>query len=223
MKRPVYFLFLLTLAFLNTRCASETEMGHDPTAMTDTTAFVFAGDFQGPLGLQLWSVRQAMGEDPVGTLARVRGMGFREVELAGTYGMTPARFRQVLDSLGLDVTSMHVAYERFRDDLPEALVHDLEALCRAEPVATKLADPPRKAEAIRAVLDAHLPLTQEERGPAYRIPEEVQAPAEASVESRAKTVVAPEPVTTSTPRRRAADRSQRHHLDEDGVVLRPRR
>jgi RimJ/RimL family protein N-acetyltransferase len=68
---------------------------------------------------------------------------------------------------------------RFRHDLPDTLVHDLEQLCRAEPVAVNLADPPHNAAAIRMILEANAPLTQEERGPAYWIPEDVQAPAEA--------------------------------------------
>ena len=49
---------------------------------------VLRGDFKGPLGVQLYSVRNAISKDVPGTLARVRALGFREVELAGTYGLT---------------------------------------------------------------------------------------------------------------------------------------
>jgi len=73
----------------------------------------------------------------------------------------------------------------FRHDLPDDLVRDLEQLCRAEPVAVNLADPPSNAGAIRALLQAHAPITTEERGPAYRIPESVHAPAEAVLISEA--------------------------------------
>src|SRR6476661_10752278 len=45
-----------------------------------------AGDFQGPLGVQLYSFRDAFKAEVPGTLARVRALGFKEVELAGTYG-----------------------------------------------------------------------------------------------------------------------------------------
>lgn len=84
--------------------------------------FRLAGDFRGPLGIQLYSVREAMrGGDVAGTLARVRALGFREVELAGTYGMGAAQFRQLLDRAGLRASSMHTGYERFRDSLPAVL------------------------------------------------------------------------------------------------------
>ena len=80
-----------------------------------------SGDFQGPLGVQLYSFREAFKTDVPGTLARVRSLGFREVELAGTYGKSAQEFRQRLDSVGLSATSMHVGYEQFRDSLESAL------------------------------------------------------------------------------------------------------
>jgi sugar phosphate isomerase/epimerase len=79
------------------------------------------GDFQGPLGVQLYSFREAFKTDVPGTLARVRALGFKEVELAGTYGMSAQQFRQLLDSVGLAATSMHVGYEQFRDSLASTL------------------------------------------------------------------------------------------------------
>lgn len=67
----------------------------------------------------------------------------------------------------------------FRHDLPDALVAELDRLCRAEPVAAQLGDPPQQFAAIHALLDAYLPREQpqEYRGPAYWIPE-LQANAE---------------------------------------------
>lgn len=83
--------------------------------------FQFQGDFTGPLGVQLYSVRDAIRGDVPGTLARVRALGFREVELAGTYGLTAEQFRAALDRAGLRATSMHVGYEQLRDSLPAVL------------------------------------------------------------------------------------------------------
>jgi sugar phosphate isomerase/epimerase len=85
------------------------------------------GDFAGPLGVQLYSVRNDIQKDVPGTLARVRALGFREVELAGTYGLSAADFRTMLDSAGLRAASMHVAYEQFRDSLP-AVLRDAKTL-----------------------------------------------------------------------------------------------
>ena len=45
--------------------------------------------FKGPLGLQLYSLRDQFAKDVPGTLDKVRDMGFTDVELAGTYGMSP--------------------------------------------------------------------------------------------------------------------------------------
>jgi RimJ/RimL family protein N-acetyltransferase len=67
---------------------------------------------------------------------------------------------------------------RFRHDLPDELVRELEALCCAEPAAANLADPPTQAGAIRALLEEHAPIADEWRGPAYRVPDSVHAPAE---------------------------------------------
>ena len=59
---------------------------------------------------------------------------------------------------------------RFRDDLPDALVVRLEALCADEPVAADLQDPPRHDARYRAILAGHAPLEETFAGPAYRFP-----------------------------------------------------
>lgn len=68
---------------------------------------------------------------------------------------------------------------RFRHDLPDAVVRAVDQLCRDEPIAACFTEPPRQAAAIRAALNAHMPITQEERGPAYWIPDDVQPAPEA--------------------------------------------
>lgn len=104
-----------------------------PAAPASTTpaaapaGFRFTGDFAGPLGVQLYSVRGPIRGDVPGTLARVRALGFEEVELAGTYGRSAADFRQMLDRAGLRATAMHVGYDRLRDSLP-AVVAEAKAL-----------------------------------------------------------------------------------------------
>jgi sugar phosphate isomerase/epimerase len=97
------------------------------TADSASRTLSFAGDFKGPVGVQLWSFRESFKTDVPGTLARIRALGFQEVELAGTYGMSAADFRKALDGAGLRATSMHVGYERFRDSL-SAVLEDAKAL-----------------------------------------------------------------------------------------------
>jgi sugar phosphate isomerase/epimerase len=77
--------------------------------------------FNGTVGLQLWSLREYLPKDLPGTLTKVRGFGFREVEGAGLWGHTVAEFRDALAQAGLRCQSAHMGYERLRDDLPGAL------------------------------------------------------------------------------------------------------
>ena len=49
--------------------------------------------FAWPLGVQLWSVNDELARDVDGTLRRLGELGFREIELAGLHGRTPAAFR----------------------------------------------------------------------------------------------------------------------------------
>jgi sugar phosphate isomerase/epimerase len=74
----------------------------------------------GPVGLQLWSVRKALSKDFNGTLAKVRAMGFEEVEAAGLYDRTALKFRAALDKAGLRCQSAHLGYEQFRERPAEA-------------------------------------------------------------------------------------------------------
>jgi len=83
--------------------------------------------FKGPLGLQLYSLRNQFAKDVPGTLDEVRDFGIKNVELAGTYGRTPEKFKAELDSHGLKAISMHVGYEKFRDDI-DGVLRDAKAL-----------------------------------------------------------------------------------------------
>ncbi len=71
----------------------------------------------GPIGVQLWSLREYLPSDLPGTLAKVRGMGFEVVESAGLWKHTLPEFRAALDTAGLRCTSAHIGYDRLRDDL----------------------------------------------------------------------------------------------------------
>jgi sugar phosphate isomerase/epimerase len=74
-----------------------------------------------PIGLQLWSLRAYLPNDLPGTLARVRAMGFGEVEGAGLWGHTVGDLRAALEAAGLRCRSAHLGFERLRDDLPGGL------------------------------------------------------------------------------------------------------
>jgi sugar phosphate isomerase/epimerase len=74
----------------------------------------------GPLGLQLWSLREYLPKDLQGTLKRVQALGFREVEGAGLWKHTTEQMRSALDAAGLRCQSAHIGFERLRDDLKGA-------------------------------------------------------------------------------------------------------
>src|SRR6266536_4075894 len=88
---------------------------------TKTVNGAAPSDSTAPVGVQLYSFRDAFKTDVPGTLAHIRAPGFKEVELAGTYGKSAKQFRRALDSAGLRATSMHVGYEIFRDSLSKVL------------------------------------------------------------------------------------------------------
>jgi sugar phosphate isomerase/epimerase len=83
--------------------------------------------FKGPVGLQLYSLRANFAKDVPGTLDQVKNLGFKYVELAGTYNLAPEKLKQMLDERGLVPVSGHFPYERFRDDA-EAVAKDAKAL-----------------------------------------------------------------------------------------------
>src|SRR4051794_2085331 len=64
------------------------------------------------VGVQLYSVREDMRKDPVGTLKQIAAMGYKNVEHANYvnrkfYGHSAVEFKKVLDDLGLKMPSGH--------------------------------------------------------------------------------------------------------------------
>ena len=64
------------------------------------------------VGIQLYSVRDDMKKDPLGTLKQLAAMGYKNVEHANYndrkfYGYTPVEFKKILDDLGMKMPSGH--------------------------------------------------------------------------------------------------------------------
>jgi sugar phosphate isomerase/epimerase len=82
------------------------------------------------VGLQLYSLREQFKKDVPGTLDQLRAFGIKYVELAGTYGVAPQKFKEELDARGLKAISGHFPYEQCRDHIEdiarEARVFGLE-------------------------------------------------------------------------------------------------
>ncbi len=60
------------------------------------------------IGLQLYTVRTEMAKDVDATLARVREIGYTEVEFAGYFNKPPKELRASLDRIGLTAPAAHV-------------------------------------------------------------------------------------------------------------------
>lgn len=93
-----------------------------------TTKTVGTGaSFKGPLGLQLYSLRNEFKKDVPGTMAMVNAYGFKYVELASTYGMAPEPFLALLASNKLTAVSGHFPYDMYRTNAHE-VAHQAKAL-----------------------------------------------------------------------------------------------
>jgi sugar phosphate isomerase/epimerase len=76
------------------------------------------------VGLELYSVRNAMKKDPERTLAAVKAMGYDDVELLWSmdnFGRTPDQVRATLKQLGLKAPSAHIAPELLQGDWETSL------------------------------------------------------------------------------------------------------
>ena len=76
------------------------------------------------VGLELYSVRDAMRRDSERTLAAVRAIGYKDVELLwsfGNFGRTPQQVRATLDKEGLRAPSAHIAPEILLTDWQQSL------------------------------------------------------------------------------------------------------
>ena len=80
-----------------------------------------------PIGLELYTVAKEVTADLDGTFARIAQIGFRQVEVSGYYGHTPAELRAACDRHGLACHSMHAQGQPVR--VPgEATFTDLSKL-----------------------------------------------------------------------------------------------
>jgi sugar phosphate isomerase/epimerase len=67
------------------------------------------------IGLQLYTVRKEMEKDVEGTLAKVAGIGYKEVEFAGYFNRTPEQIKTILKNNGLSAPSAHTSLAVMKD------------------------------------------------------------------------------------------------------------
>ena len=104
----------------------------------------FSPDGIAKVGIQLYSLRAILPTNLEGTLAELRKIGYREVELAGLYDRTPAQFRAALDKAGLVAASAHYSLTELRSSWPRVIA-EAKALGNQHIVAAWIDEGERKA------------------------------------------------------------------------------
>ncbi|WP_420601803.1 sugar phosphate isomerase/epimerase family protein [Flagellimonas sp.] len=74
------------------------------------------------MGLQLFTIRDAMEKDPVGSLKKVASLGYQDLETYGYdvdkgtyYGYKASDFKAIIDDLGLSASSGHYGFSDYFD------------------------------------------------------------------------------------------------------------
>ena len=81
----------------------------------------FSGDFKGPLGLELYTLRESFKTNVPATLDKVKAMGFTEIEGGGDYGLGLEKFNALLRERGLKMVSAGFGYEALKQDIAGAV------------------------------------------------------------------------------------------------------
>lgn len=86
-------------------------LGAGALASTWLSSHAFSNPLGRPIGVQLYTVKEAMQEDAAGTLSKLAKIGFREVETAGFGKLSAKQFRKLLDDAGLACPSAHLSFD----------------------------------------------------------------------------------------------------------------
>lgn len=89
----------------------------------------FFADKSTPIGVQLWSVRDAMQKDAVGTLTQLSKQGYKYVEGFGFnqgkwFGLTPKEMKKTLSGLGMTMKSGHQMLTTKQYDFDKKMLTD---------------------------------------------------------------------------------------------------
>lgn len=103
-KKPTRRSFLTDVSVLGGAVvAAEMAIGSLSEALAQTTP-----DWKKQIGLELFTVRDAMQKDYEGVLAKIASYGYKEIEPASGYNNLSAKeFRAMIDRYGLSVPSTH--------------------------------------------------------------------------------------------------------------------
>ncbi len=106
---------------MNRRTFIETTVATAIATSLPTRSFAAEPHQIDKVGVQLYTVRDAMKTDVPGTLAKVAAIGLKEMEFAGYFKYSPKDIRGMLEKNGLTSPSSHISYETLEKQLPETL------------------------------------------------------------------------------------------------------
>lgn len=104
------------------------------------------------IGLQLYTVRDEMGQSVPSTLAQVAEIGYTEVEFAGYFGHSPAEIRGFLEEFGLSSPATHIPIEQLRE-APVATIDMVREIGHEFLVVPWLAPEERTPDGFRRLFD----------------------------------------------------------------------
>jgi sugar phosphate isomerase/epimerase len=118
-----------------------------------------------PIGIQLWSVRDAMAKDAKSTLAQLSKQGYKYVEGFGFndgkwFGMTPSEMKKTLSGLGMSMRSNHLMLttkdftnKTLSDDFKKGIDAAVE-VGQQYVICPYMADPDRNKESVKVLCEA---------------------------------------------------------------------
>ncbi|GAB5518904.1 MAG: sugar phosphate isomerase/epimerase [Rhodothermales bacterium] len=91
------------------------------SSATQTPAASTGTNSLNSIGIQLYTLRNQMQADFTGTIERLAGIGYNELEFAGYYGNTAEDVKALLDRLGLQGTAAHHSLDDLNNNLSPIL------------------------------------------------------------------------------------------------------
>jgi sugar phosphate isomerase/epimerase len=94
-------------------------------AKDGSSASKYLHPFDGPFGLELWSLRNQIKQGDPSTvrssLTYAKHVGYTEIEVPSLEGLSASQLRKLLDEVGLPCTSMIATYDQYRTGLNKVI------------------------------------------------------------------------------------------------------
>ena len=118
--------------------------------MLSLPSFLAAGKKSKKIGLQLYTLRDTIGQDPKGVLQKVARFGYKEIETYGyaegkIFGMDFTEFCKYCKGLGMDVVSGHYGLDKIKGDVWQKAVEDAKKNDQKYMVVPYINEPDRKS------------------------------------------------------------------------------